>query len=771
MRGQVIKSRAAALFAVREKKRKNMSMFWRTAVLAALLFVVRCAAENQLAAPTGDVRNCPTTSPIFPSDPLYRMEVLPGAGFDALRSLDMGQVHSYNYSQCRVSNDGRYLLPDNVFLVPLLKSHVQVFSELIDHWDEYTSTTSTTVTLEAGFMSLVSGKFSDEYLSVKSHMYNDRSVATRVQIRNDLYKVKLQPNSELHPTFKSRLFEIAANIQNNNKEFAHYLAELTVREYGTHYITTMDAGAVLSQMDYIKSTAMDESDFTKKDITASASANFLGKFSFGASFQHSDITNHTQRFVDNRTYSEVYSWGGPPFGPNMTVNDWEDGVPNAMVAIDRSGDPLHYAITPTALPEIPESTVYDVAHFIFQAITRYYKVNTRHGCTDMESANFDFQANVDDKSCKPPNTNFTFGGIYQVCSYASDQYEDLCNGGPEPMRQANPLTGDTSCREPYVSVLLHSGQYSHTFRQQVCQKHCSWFGLKCHENCYLQPYTTTVNYEAYWCVAPGHTAQNSGYLFGGFYTSSAANPFLGTKSCPRYYTPLHFGEDMHICVSDDYELGFPFSIPFAGFESCTTGNPLAATNPSMDNPSSWPHACPVGFSQHMVAVDENCEINFCIKAGSFNQLRTIPPRIPPYRKYKQMNPNTTNTLVVIGTYGEIWFKNGDGEWVKEYGTENGKDWVTGMLNLLPSGPVTKNDTKFVDTSSSSSSSSDTLSSGAVAGISISATLALCTIIAVAVFTGYSLKRKRGKARKDGEETYLHINEDTVNSYTPHESSA
>ena len=755
---------------------ERMESFRWGAVLAALLAANFAACENAVAGPSfpaGDVRNCPTTSPIFPGEPLLRMEVLPGAGFDALRSLDMGQVHAYNYSQCRVSNDGRYLLPDNVFLVPIMKSHVQVFSELIDHWDKYTSTTSTTVTLEAGYMSLVSGKFSYEYLSVKSHMHNDLSIATRVQLRNALYKVTLQPNSELHPTFKSRLFEIAGSIQSNNKKFAHYLAELTIREYGTHYITSMDAGAVLSQVDYIKSTALQDSDFNKKAVTASASANFLGKFSFGASFKHSDIQSHTQRFIDNRTYSEVFSWGGPAFSPNMTVNEWEDGVPNALVAIDRAGDPLHYAITPTTLPEIPESTVYDVAHFIFQAITRYYKVNTRHGCTDRDSENFDFQANVDDKSCKPPNTNFTFGGVYQTCAYTSNQYENLCDGGPQPMRQDNPLTGDTSCHEPYVPVLLHTGQYSHIFRKQVCQNHCSWFGLECHENCYLQPYTTTISYKAYWCVAPGHTEQNSGYLFGGFYTSSTANPFLGTKSCPRYYTPLHFGEDMHICVSDDYELGYPYSIPFAGFESCTTGNPLAAKNPSMDNPASWPHACPVGFSQHMVTVDENCEINFCIKSGSFNQQHTVPPRIPPYRKYKQMNPNATNILVVIGTYGEIWYKNSDGQWVKEYSEgQSGKDWVTGMVNLEPSGPVTHNDTNVgISTSPSSSSSSDSLSSGAVAAISISATLALCTIIAVAVFTGYFVKKKRGKSRKDGEENYLHINEDASTTYIPHESNA
>jgi hypothetical protein len=281
-----------------------------------------------------------------------------------------------------------------------------------------------------------------------------------------------------------------------------------------------------------------------------------------------------------------------------------------------------------------------------------------------------------------------------------------------------------------------------------------------------------VNYGAYWCVAPGHIEQNSGYLFGGYFTSSTANPFIGSKSCPRYYTPLHFGEDMTICVSDDYELGYPYSIPFAGFDSCVTGNPLAATNPSMDNKASWPHACPVGFSQHLVAVDENCEINFCIKAGSFNQLQTLPPRLPPFRKLKQMSPNMTDTLVVIGSYGEIWYKSENGDWVKEFGdTQNGKTWVTGLIPLQPAADVSLDDNGTLFLGSSPSSSSGSLSNGTVAGISISATLALCTIIAFLVFTSYSIKKKRDRIRKDGEETYLHINEDTGANYNSQESNA
>ena len=352
-------------------------------------------------------------------------------------------------------------------------------------------------------------------------------------------------------------------------------------------------------------------------------------------------------------------------------------------------------------------------------------MNTHYGCTDMRSPNFDFQANVDDNSCKLPNTSFTFGGIFQTCEYTTSQFEDLCSGGPHPMLQVNPLTGSTSCREPYVQVLLHSGQYTHTYSKLVCQEDCGWF--YCDNNCYQQSYTTTVNYRAYWCVAPDeHSEQNSGYIFGGFYTSAVANPFTGTRGCPQYFMPLHFGEDMKICVSDDYELAITYAVPFGGFDSCKTGNPLASKDPSLTNSASWPHTCPVGFSQHLVAVDGDCQVDVCVKSGSFDHKQPRPPRLPPFRKRKQMNPNTA--LFVIGNYGELWYKNKNG------------DWVSG--DIL--------------STSSNSSSSGSLSNGAVAGISVASSIAAGTLVVVVAFAGYSMKKRRGGGRRYRNGRYCDI---------------
>ena len=102
---------------------------------------------------------------------------------------------------------------------------------------------------------------------------------------------------------------------------------------------------------------------------------------------------------------------------------------------------------------------------------------------------------------------------------------------------------------------------------------------------------------------------------------------------------------MSVCISDDYELGYMHSIPFAGFISCESGNPLALQKVSgnlrggMPNLKSfahkagskyWPKRCPEGFSQHLWHVHDGCAIHYCVKANVLNQLALPNIRRPPF---------------------------------------------------------------------------------------------------------------------------------------------
>ena len=118
--------------------------------------------------------------------------------------------------------------------------------DYFDSWDDYTDATSASINVDTDFLS---GKFSAGYTSTKTHMYNRQSRATRAQMRYKLYTVKIQPEAPLDPTFKSAVLEIAANIQSKNTDNANYLAQLLVRDYGTHYVTSVDAGGIIYSED------------------------------------------------------------------------------------------------------------------------------------------------------------------------------------------------------------------------------------------------------------------------------------------------------------------------------------------------------------------------------------------------------------------------------------------------------------------------------------------------------------------------------------------
>ena len=109
--------------------------------------------------------------------------------------------------------------------------------------------------------------------------------------------------------------------------------------------------------------------------------------------------------------------GGAPYRANFTTDQWEDSLADNLIAIDRAGDPLHFAITSEALPELPDILTIQLSSFVEESIKAYYKHNIVKGCTNPESPNFNFAAILDDKSCGKSYTNFTFGGVYQVCVF------------------------------------------------------------------------------------------------------------------------------------------------------------------------------------------------------------------------------------------------------------------------------------------------------------------------------------------------------------------
>ncbi|MGH0179852.1 UNVERIFIED_CONTAM: hypothetical protein FKN15_007723 [Acipenser sinensis] len=188
------------------------------------------------------------------------LEVLPGGGWDNLRNVDLGRVMNFNYSQCQTTEDGSYLIPDEVFTIPQKHSRVEQSSELIDSWLQYRSVVASSINSEASFsiglpgtfLFSINGKYSSESKRVKTHQVRDGSVTTRVQVRNLLYSVQSTPGFYLDPQFQDQAYKIAEALENNQTRLAGFLSESLVLNYGTHVLTTVHAGASLVQEDFLK---------------------------------------------------------------------------------------------------------------------------------------------------------------------------------------------------------------------------------------------------------------------------------------------------------------------------------------------------------------------------------------------------------------------------------------------------------------------------------------------------------------------------------------
>ncbi|XP_027487873.1 macrophage-expressed gene 1 protein [Corapipo altera] len=581
---------------------------------------------------------------------LSRLEVLPGGGWDNLRNLDMGRVINLGYSLCKTTEDGSYIIPDEIFTIPVKQSNLDIHSEIIESWKDYRSLTSASINLELSLFSPINGKFSYDFCRTKTHHVKDRAVTTRVQVRNLVYTAKVDPGAALDPSFKKQLLTIASHLENNQTRMADFLAEVLVLDYGTHAVTSVDAGAGLVQEDQIKATFLQDSWGARSAVTASAGAAFHSIVSAETQETLDVSSGFTKQYLQNRTHSRVESVGGTPFYPGITLKTWQERIQNQLVALDRSGLPLYYFIKPGVLPELPTPTVGRLARRVEMAIRRYYTFNTHPGCTDASSPSFNFHANTDDGSCEGAVANFTFGGVFQECvGLAGPDTSALCRG----LEQRNPLTGAFSCPASYTPVLLGVQEREEGHSHLECHNKCV-LGIFCHRKCQDVFWVSRVQFSAYWCAANGTVAPSSGYLFGGLFSTHSANPVTGAQSCPSGYFPLKLFGELRVCVSQDYEAGAQYSVPFGGFFSCQAGNPLAGRHRGT---TEDPHAkgCPPGFSQHLALISDSCQVEFCVQAGLFTGGSLPPARLPPFTRPPANLPAVDTVLV----------RDGDSTWVRD----------------------------------------------------------------------------------------------------------
>lgn len=124
------------------------------------------------------------------------------------------------------------------------------------------------------------------------------------------YSILSEPTA-LHPAFLTRLEEIYDALSKNLTRKAKYLAELTIRDFGTHLVTQADVGATMEQEDYVSSNVQFSSTTSLDEMKASASASFFSAFHISVSSGKNVSEQSRENFTSVLKHTEVITQGGP----------------------------------------------------------------------------------------------------------------------------------------------------------------------------------------------------------------------------------------------------------------------------------------------------------------------------------------------------------------------------------------------------------------------------------------------------------------------------
>ena len=535
----------------------------------------------------------------------------------------MGQVFTYNYSMCKETADGKYLIPDSVSAFPLKQYQYKLHADIFEHWSDYTSISSSKINMGLP----VFGAFSEEKMAVREKQEKHNTVTVRTMFRSRVYEVKLDVLSELQPAFKSRVYEIAAHVQRNDTKAATYLSEMLVRDFGTHYVTSVDAGGVFVKLDYVSHSYVKITDKSRISSGATLSFPFFETLKKHIDL-HLDVSSshsreNIQTYRQNVMKLDIFTMGGAPFTPHFNLTDWMEDIPSNMVTIDRYANPLSSAVASSLFPELLSSTTDIVSGYIHNAIEKYVnnnQINIKRGTLSQ---------------CNDQNItlcSYYFAGVIQSCqSYKPDQ----------------------DCSTQLSRRYIHGSSK---------RKVSLLSGLRCPLH-----YITVTWYTAE--AQPYDLEDIEHFLFGGYYSTEKNNPVTGSKSCKPYFKEhsLFYGNDLVLCLSTDHELAQADAIAFGGFFSCERGNPYAATD--SDPNLIWSRRCPKGYARHLMINKCDCDIYVCLESGKFSPPTMAPINImlPPFsnnveKQTNQLQDTESDGLRVKGPWGTTLVRSIDGKW-------------------------------------------------------------------------------------------------------------
>ncbi|PAV73375.1 hypothetical protein WR25_00267 [Diploscapter pachys] len=490
--------------------------------------------------------------------------------YNLFQNIPTYPVLELNFSQCKTTEDGEYLIPNGVRTTKIESRRIK---EIEDHHDNFRSVlqarqSSIVVGAEIPIFGPVSidGSFSSEFINIKKTMTRFNTGLNTLNLVYEAYEMVANDGQmKVIDSFQHEIQGIADALNSGMPQKAEYLAQLTVKQYGTHFVTKSIMGASLEYLVYVESD--DGSSFSNEGASTSVGISIgVPGVSVGVSGTNSKNNIEETERSSRIRHTDEFRKGSFTFARNTNSNGV--GIYTNLSAKDIVGLRFHVkrlseVLSTRTFPQYNLTVLEAVKEKLDSAIIAYYQANIIRGCTNPKAVNFNFQANDDDGSCKIVPVPY-FGGVYGNIEFKFVEQKDswynmrmveqtvktLLKDNPDErnkMFSDNPITGKPSCPIGFESILLYEINSTAYFKEKP------WFKFD-HEHV-LDENATAIrilnadknvsfrvhrNYGVYWCkrdwtLPPPRDSDIA--LFGGVYKDYrdrffVDNPITGQPSCP-----------------------------------------------------------------------------------------------------------------------------------------------------------------------------------------------------------------------------------------------
>ncbi|PAV79248.1 hypothetical protein WR25_03831 [Diploscapter pachys] len=450
-------------------------------------------------------------------------------------------VLELNFSQCKTTEDGEYLIPNGVRTTKIESRRIR---QVEDHHDNFRSVlqarqNSITVGAEIPIYGAVSigGSLSAEFINIKKTMTRLNTGLNTLNLVYEAYEMVANDGQmKVIDSFQHEIQGIADALNSGMPQKAEYLAQMTVKQYGTHFVTKSIMGVSLEQLDYIESD--DGSSFSNEGASTSVGISIgVPGVSVGVGGTHSKTNieeterssriRHTDEFrKGNFTFTRNTDDNGVRIYTNLVVED----IAGLRFHVKR----LSEVLSTRTFPQYNLTVLEAVKEKLDSAIIAYYQANVIRGCTNPKAVNFNFQ-----------NSLFGNTKMRVVEQILERKLED--EGFKDGFFANNPITGQPSCPIGFESVLLLEANTTTYFKDKLLfglDQEIVWDGNVTAIRILNEDKDVTFrrheNYRVYWCkrdrnLPPPRDSDIA--LFGGVYTDERNkmfydNPITGQPSCP-----------------------------------------------------------------------------------------------------------------------------------------------------------------------------------------------------------------------------------------------